>query len=166
MVKPRAERKVQTGLGWLGLETFVPWHGVRKNWSDRVKTTEQNLFPGYVFCRSSFSERRLVMGQPGVHSVVSFNRNPALIPDSEILSLRRAMESEIPLGPWPFLKAGQRVRIEKGVLSGLEGTLAGDPAGWRVVISVAALERSIAIQVDRDMIAPVNASALAQRAGK
>ena len=154
VVRPRAERRVQKGLANLGLETFVAWHGVRRRWADRVKVLEQNVLPGYVFCHSSFSERLAVLHQTGVERVVSFDRSPALIPDAEIAALRRAVESELPLGPWPFLKAGQRVRIEKGVLAGIEGTLARESAGWRVVVSVSALQRSIAVEVDRDMIAP------------
>ena len=152
VVRPRAERRVQKGLANIGVETFVAWHGERRRWSDRIKTIEQNVLPGYVFCQSSFTERLAVLQQAGVERVVSFNRRPALIPDSEIAALRRAVQSELPLGPWPFLKAGQRVRIEKGVLAGMEGTLARESNGWRIVVSVAALERSIAVEVDRDMI--------------
>jgi len=158
MVRPRAERRVQKGLKNMGLETFVPWHGVRRRWADRVKILEQNLIPGYVFCHSNFSDRMAVMHQAGVERVVSFNRTPALIPDAEIASLRRAVQSELPLGPWPFLKAGQRVHIKKGVLAGMEGTLARESAGWRVVVSVSALQRSIAVEVDRDMIEPESLS--------
>jgi transcription antitermination factor NusG len=154
VVRPRAERSVQKGLANMGLETFVAWHGVRRRWSDRVKTLEQNVLPGYVFCHSTFAERMAVMHQAGVQHVVSFNRTPALIPDSEIAALKRAVCSQLPLGPWPYLKAGQRVRIEKGVLAGMQGTLARESSGWRVVVSVAALQRSIAVEVDRDMITP------------
>jgi transcription antitermination factor NusG len=142
----------------MGLQTFVPWHRVRRRWSDRIKILKQNLFPGYVFCRSSFAERRLVMNQAGVRAVVSFDSRPALIPDNEISSLRRAVESQLPLGPWPFLSVGQRVRIEKGLLAGIEGTLVGDSKEWRVVVSINALEKSVAIEVDRDMIVPENPS--------
>jgi hypothetical protein len=88
--------------------------------------------------------------------VVSFDRKAASIPDSEICSLRRAVESHLPLGPWPFLIAGQRVRIDTGLLAGLEGTLARDSTAWRVVVSVHALCRSIAVEVDRDMLAPIS----------
>lgn len=154
IVRPRAERTVQAGLTNAGLETFVPWHGVRRAWSDRIKVLKQSLFPGYVFCRSTFSERRLVMNQSGVSGVVSFDSRPALIPHDEISSLRRAVESQLPLGPWPFLSVGQRVRIEKGLLAGLEGTLARDATAWRVVVSIQVLQRSVAVQVDRDMICP------------
>jgi len=80
-VRPRLERPVQQRLTRAGLETFVPWHGVRRRWSDRFRVVEENLFPGYVFCRSKFADRRMVMGQPGVASVVSFNHTPATIPD-------------------------------------------------------------------------------------
>ena len=155
VVKPRAERKVQSGLLRAGLETFVPWHGVRRRWSDRVKVLDENLFPGYVFCRSTFAQRFQVMQQPGVEWVVSFNHAPALIPDDQIAALQRAVTSGLPLGPWPFLKAGQRVRIERGVLAGIEGTLARESDAWRIVVSVETLQRSIAVQVDRDMIRPV-----------
>jgi hypothetical protein len=47
------------------------------------------------------------------------------------------------------------VRIEHGVLAGIEGTLARDCPGWRVVISVDALQQSVAVEVDRDMIRPM-----------
>ena len=155
VVRPRAERKVQAGLINAGLETFVPWHGVRRRWSDRVKILEQNLFPGYIFCRSTFTERLLVMNQPGVEWVVSFDRTPALIPDDQIAALRVAVHSGLPLGPWPFLKTGQKVRIERGVLAGIEGTLTRDSAAWRIVVTVEALQRSVAVEVDRDLIRPI-----------
>ena len=156
VTRPRVERKVQAGLTEAGLETFVPWHGVRRRWSDRVKIVEQNLFPGYLFCRSRFDQRLTVMRQPGVEWVVSFNHTPALIHDDEIAALRRTVDSGLPLGPWPFLKAGQRVRIEQGVLAGIEGTLVRDSGAWRLAVSVNALQRSIAVEVDRDMIYPLS----------
>jgi len=157
VVRPRAESKVQAGLTTARLETFVPWHKVKRHWSDRTKILEHNLFPGYVFCRSTFEERALVMNQPGVHSVVSFGRTPALIPDEEVSALRRALESGLPIGPWPHLEAGQRVRIDEGALAGTEGTLVRDSTTWRIVMSVNALQRSIAVEVDRDMIRVIHA---------
>jgi transcription antitermination factor NusG len=156
VVRPRAEKKVQAALDRAGVETFVPWHGVRRRWSDRVKVVEQNLFPGYLFCRSTFDQRHAVLRQPGVEWVVSFDHSPALIPDEEISTLRRTISSGLPLGPWPFLKAGRRVRIEHGVLAGIEGTLVRDTDAWRVAVNVNALQRSIAVEVDRDMIYPLS----------
>jgi len=155
VVRPRADRRIQNGLAAAGLETFVPWHRVLRRWSDRIRTLEQNLFPGYIFCRSTFGERRLVMRQPGVEGVVCFGHQPALIPDGEIAALRRTVQSGFPLGPWPYLKTGQPVRHTRCALEGIEGTLARDAGTPRIVVSVNALQRSVAVQVDRDMIRPI-----------
>lgn len=155
VVRPRAERKVQAGLAHAAIESFVAWHRVRRRWSDRIKMVEQNLFPGYVFCRCDFAERLIVLRQPGVEWMVKFNHTPAMIPHGEIDTLRRAIASELPIGQWPFLKAGQRVRIEHGILAGMEGELVRDSAAWRIVVSVNALHRSVAVEVDREMVRPL-----------
>ena len=68
---------------------------------------------------------------------------------------RRSVESGFPVGPWPFLRAGQRVRIEYGALEGIEGTLAREAGASRIIVSVNALQRSVAVEVDRDMIRPI-----------
>lgn len=159
LVRPRAELTIQKGLASAGLETFVAWHGVRRRWSERVKVVQENLFPGYVFCRSTFDDRFTVMRQPGVSSVVSFCRTPAFIRDEQIGVVRRMLASELPLGPWPFLASGQRVRVEEGVLAGLEGTLVGDTSSWRVVVNIEALQRSLVVQIERDKICPLTKSA-------
>lgn len=155
VVRPRLERKVESGLSNVGIESFIAWHGVRRRWSDRVKVVQENLFPGYIFCRSTFDDRGVVMRQPGVEWVVSFNHAPALIPHQEIDAVRRMISSGLPFGPWPFLKTGQRVRVERGALAGVEGILARDCSAWRVALTVDALERSVAVEVDRDMIRPI-----------
>src|SRR5258708_26511200 len=97
VVRPRADRRIQNGLAAAGLETFVPWHRVRRRWSDRIRTLEQNLFPGYIFCRSTFGERRLVMRQRGVEGVVCFGHQPALNPVDQIAALRPTGQSGYPL---------------------------------------------------------------------
>ena len=44
--------------------------------------------------------------------------------------------------------------IESGPLAGLRGVVLRDENAWRVVVTVEALDRSIAIELDREMIAP------------
>jgi hypothetical protein len=46
------------------------------------------------------------------------------------------------------------VAIERGPLAGLRGVVLRDQDSWRVVVSVEALDRSLAVEVDRDMIFP------------
>jgi len=53
--------------------------------------------PGCVFCHSTFADRVAVLNQPGVESIVRFNRKPAMIPDEQIALVRRLLESGLPL---------------------------------------------------------------------
>jgi transcription antitermination factor NusG len=50
--------------------------------------------------------------------------------------------------PWPFLRVGQTVRVEKGPLAGVDGILQEFKGSYRVVVSISLLQRSIAAEVD------------------
>jgi transcription antitermination factor NusG len=89
--------------------------------------------------------------------MVSFgDRNPP-IPDWEMAQLQQALTSGLLVEPWPFLKAGQRVRIIAGPLAGIEAVLLQLSNGWRVVVGIELLQRSISVQIDRDCIEPESA---------
>src|SRR6266446_2287815 len=122
-VKPRHERTAAQYLHEKGFEEFSPLYTAIRRWSDRVKAVESCLFPGYVFCRFSYEERLQVLRTPSVMSILGFGRNPIPIPDEEILSIRRMLESGRSVEPWPYLRVGERVRIRRGCLEGLYGAL-------------------------------------------
>jgi hypothetical protein len=94
----------------------------------------------------------MVLRQPGVEALLRLNGIPAMIPDEQIAQVRRLVESGSRLAPWPFSDSGQRVRIEHGPLTGLEGILVEDPSAWRVAVSVETLQMSIVVELDRDQI--------------
>lgn len=144
-------------------ETLVPVYRSRRQWSDRMKDIEVPLFPGYVFCRFPREESRHVEDTPGVARIVRFNAQPAAIPQEEISGIQTMMAAGVLVSPWPYLKAGDRVRVERGPLRGLEGTLLRGEDGARLVLSVELLQRSIAAEVDPAMVAPVRG--LAARGG-
>jgi len=48
---------------------------------------------------------------------------PEPVPEEQIVSLRKIIESGIHLEPYPYLKEGQQVRIARGPFSGIEGIL-------------------------------------------
>ena len=60
-VRTRFEKIVTTHLCERGFEAFLPSFKVRRRWSDRIKTTEQPLFPGYLFCRTDLRSRQPIM---------------------------------------------------------------------------------------------------------
>jgi len=106
------------------------------------------LFPCYLFLRG-MEERRLdVVTTPGIVSVLSVNVEPAVIPQSEIEAVRKAIEWGNRVEPHPFLRCGDRVRVISGPLQGLEGILVRKKNLYRLVLSVELLERSAAVEVD------------------
>ena len=153
-VKPRHEKAVARNLDRKGLETFLPLYSSRRRWSDRMKTVQLSLFPGYVFCRFGQERRLDVLNLPSVISIVGFGNAAVPVPDAEIEAVRILLASGRRVGPWPYLKVGQRVHVERGALAGVEGILAREKDAWRVVISVEILQRSVAVEIDREMISP------------
>jgi transcription antitermination factor NusG len=158
-VKSNHERAAAGALEYKGLQSFLPLCRARRRWSDRFRELDVPLFAGYVFCRFQREERSRVLACPGVTSVVGFGRAPEAVPEEEIEAVRRMVASSLPVTPWPFLRVGERVRIEAGPLSGLEGILTQLKDSWRVVVSVELLQRSVAAEVDRDVLSVISRGA-------
>lgn len=156
VIKPQRERVVQQGLEQKGLETFLPMYWATHRWSDRLKRLQLPLFPQYLFCRAGRPNRGAVLCTPGVRSIVSFGTEVIPVPEHEIEQIQRMLSSGNAVEPWPFLRAGQRVRVDGGPLSGLEGILAEMRNTSRVVVSLDLLQRSVAVQLDRELIRPVD----------
>jgi transcription termination/antitermination protein NusG len=151
-VRPKHEKTVATNLSTLGFDEYLPIHQVRRRWSDRVKVLDTPLFPGYLFCRFAYRERLRVLNSPGVESIVGFGKTDVPVEDSEIAAVRMLVASGKPLAHLPFLRIGQNVVIERGPLAGIRGVVLRDESAWRVVVSVEALDRSIAVEVDREVL--------------
>lgn len=134
------------------LESFLPLYRERRIWSDRIKEIEIPLFPGYLFCRSIAEEHRHILNTPGVMNVVGSGRHPIPIPDVEIDNVKQFVASEIDSKPHPFLEVGQKIRLVRGPLAGVEGILKEFKSGYRLVVSVTLLQRSISAELDASWI--------------
>jgi transcription antitermination factor NusG len=136
----------------------------RRRWSDRVKSLELPLFPGYLFCRLDPRYRLPILTIPGVQHFVGAGRVPVAIDDAEIAAIQTAIRAGLPTEPWPYLAAGQRVRVERGPLEGLEGLLIEVRKQQRIVVSVPLLMRSVAVEIERDWVTPAHEIARTQAA--
>jgi transcription antitermination factor NusG len=154
-VKPQHERAVAEQLKAKSLEGYVPIYSSRRRWSDRTKVVELPLFPRYVFCRFKFEERVKILSILSVTSIVGFGGRPSPVSESEIETIKSLVSSGLPLAPSPSIHVGQRVRIVEGALCGLEGVLARDKGGCRVVVNMELLRRGVAVDVHRDLLAPI-----------
>lgn len=155
--RPRHEKTVVSLLSRKGVTTFLPTLTEVHRWSDRKKTVELPLFACYVFVQlgPGNEDRQKVLR---VDSVLGFAGNPGHgtpIPDEQIEAIRTLMEKGMPYACHPFLKTGQRVRIRNGALEGIEGILLSRKGDSRLVISIDAMQRSVAIQIDGLDVEPI-----------
>jgi transcription antitermination factor NusG len=158
----RFERKVFAQLESKGIETFLPLVRQTHRWSDRRQVVEVPLFPGYGFVHLHLDPRaRLYIVQTaGLMGFVSFGGEPTQVPPKQIENIRQLLAQELPCAMYPFLKAGQRVRIRGGCLDGIEGILISHGSNRKLLISVEAIERTIAIQIEGYDIEPCIAGPL------
>jgi transcription antitermination factor NusG len=141
-----------------GFEALSPTYRVLRRWSDRVKEIQVPFFPGYVFCRMDLTERAAVLMTPGVVRIIGHGKTAEPIPDAEITAIRAITESHLFSQPWPFLGIGDRIVVERGPLAGTEGFLTRVDGGYRLVASITLLQRSIAVELERDWVRPVDGS--------
>ena len=133
------------------MTTFLPLVTEIRRWSDRKKKVELPLFSCYVFVKlvaSNNDERMRVYRTNGVFRIVSMRGEAIPIPEEQIEALRTVVTQEVPWVEHPFLKIGQRVRIRGGSLEGVEGVLLSRNGDRTLIISVDAIQRSLAVRVE------------------
>jgi transcription antitermination factor NusG len=164
VVKPRHEKSVARGLRSKGLEEFLPLYRQRRSWSDRIKAVQLPMFSGYVFCRFAYPERLRVLSTPGVVCALGTGDVFNPIADAEIATIRAIVDSGVPAKPCSYPVPGDTVRIAAGPLTGISGTVVRDKGVTSVVVSVEILQRSVAVELDKDALRPVTARTLGARA--
>jgi transcription antitermination factor NusG len=92
---------------------------------------------------------------PGVVHVLGNSAGPIPVDEEELQAIRRTVESGLLVMPWPYLNVGDQVVVEEGALSGLQGILVRVKDRVRVVVSLTLLQRSVAVELDRDCVRPV-----------
>jgi transcription antitermination factor NusG len=156
------EKTVCENLAANGVEVFLPLYIVVRQWKDRTKHLSLPLFPCYVFLRKGSERRMKVLSTPGVHFFVEVAGRPAGISESEIDSIRKAVESNLVVEPHPFLRYGDRVRVRSGALAGVEGILVRRKSSYRLVLSADLLEKSVSVEVDAFSVEPISQFVAAQ----
>lgn len=163
--RSRQEKIAASMLENLEVAHFLPLIEEERQWSDRKQKVSLPLFPGYVFvqiARSNELQLR-VLKVPGVVNFVGNQRGPLAIPESEIENVRAAVSCSAGCSPHPFLRAGERVRVVRGALSGVEGTLVRWGDRSKLVISVEMIQRSVSVNVAACDVKSVSETAVSQR---
>lgn len=147
-----------------GFEVLLPLYQSTHRWKDRKQSVLLPLFRSYLFVRANLPRRIEILTTPGVCSIVGSGGSPVQLPDHEIDTVRKLAGSLGSYLPHPFLNTGQRVRVTRGLLCGLEGILTRVKNQGRVVLSVELLRQSAAVEVDLDALERVHPSSFSSKA--
>jgi transcription antitermination factor NusG len=154
-VRSRHERVVENSLKGKGYSVFSPFYRTRRKRVDRTAEIDVALFPGYVFCHFDSNYRLPILMTPGIVGVVGPGKKPEPVDDTEIASIRAIAMSGRPVQPWPFLRSGQRIRLNSGPLMGAEGIFLRVKDECHLVVSVTLLQRAISVVIEKDAVVPL-----------
>ncbi|MBF0330168.1 MAG: UpxY family transcription antiterminator [Nitrospirae bacterium] len=157
-VKSRHEFKVQERLAKSGIEVFLPVVEKLSKWKDRKKLIEFPMFNGYLFVHIPKSHGVLlsVLKTPGVARFIGMTPGePESVPDEQIESLKKIVENKETIDPYPYLKEGNRVRIKRGALAGVEGILVQKAGQHLLVLSIDLLQQGVSLKIDSSEVEPI-----------
>jgi transcription antitermination factor NusG len=148
--RARHEKLVAYRFQESGIETFLPLVQEVHRWSDRKKIVQLPLFSCYVFAKiyATNVDRLRLLRVDGVLSLVGKRGEGTPIPDEQIQSVKVLMGQRLSWTNHPFLNIGQRVRIRSGALDGMEGILVGRNGDRTLVVSIEAIQRSLAVRLE------------------
>jgi transcription termination/antitermination protein NusG len=156
-IRAQHEKAVAHRLRERGVTTFLPTFTEVHRWKDRRKTIELPLFSCYLFVKlmPHNEDRQRVLRTDSVLGLVGAQGVGTPIPSEQIDAVRILVKEQLPCCSHPFLKTGQRVRVRGGALEGLEGIFLSRHGERRLIISVDAMQRSLAIQVEGYDVEPI-----------
>jgi pimeloyl-ACP methyl ester carboxylesterase len=78
------------------------------------------------------------------------------VPEEHIAAVRTLLAHHLLSDPYPDLVEGMRVRIKRGVLQGVEGTLIDKRHGHRLVVRIELIQQSVDVDVDSANVEPLS----------
>jgi len=144
---PRHEKSVADRLVQQNVQSYLPLYSAVRCWSHRRFEVELPLFPGYVFVKMLLTDRVRILSRPGIVRLVSFNGNPAVLPDEEIERLQSSL-AIWKAQPYPFLTAGKQIRIKSGPFAGLEGRILRRKGKVRLLVTLELIQSAMLLELD------------------
>ncbi len=151
--RPRAEKLVLNRLVEVGIETYLPLQKTYRTWSDRKKLVERPLLSSYIFVKTKPKYFPMVYKTNGVVKFVTFEGQPASIPQKQIDILRLLIDSdaEIEISSEKFAP-GDNVEVVSGSLIGLTGELINIGGHNRVVVRIDKLDQNLILKIPKTFL--------------
>jgi transcriptional antiterminator RfaH len=144
--KPRQEKALARDLFVYEVPYYLPLVKKTSTYGKRQIVSSSPLFPGYLFFHGSDDERLQALQTNRISQVLAVDDPVSL--HCDLLRLERMIASGLPMTVESRLTVGQRVRIRRGPLSGLEGTILVRRGISRLLVSVDFLQKGASVAID------------------
>jgi transcription antitermination factor NusG len=157
--RSNCERVVHDQLAQKGYEVFLPQV---QQWTLRkhggLQASRVPMFKGYLFLNHAVDKTAYldICKVDGLVAILGTRWDRlARVPNGEIDAIRLAVQSQLPTMPYPYLAAGDKVRITHGSLTNAEGILVKtEQTKGLFILSVNLLRRSVAVEVHCANVVP------------
>ena len=152
--KPNSHHQAVKNLTRQGFETFLPLHDTTSRKASRFRTTNQPLFPGYMFITFDKAESKWhkINNTYGVSRLLTFNSTLKSIPATFINNLMERYDSSGKLLPIKKLKKGDHVTVLKGPFASFVATVEKYEDDQRVWVLMDLMGRKSKIQTATDCL--------------
>lgn len=127
LVQMNCEKKVAAKLDKMGIANYVPVQHEEHQWSDRKKKVDRVVIPMVVFVRLAQNEEDEFRKLSFIFKFITYPGSKELatpIPDEQIENLKFLLHNaDAKVSIVENLKVGDKVRLVRGPMKGLEGEL-------------------------------------------
>ena len=150
--KPRHEKKVYSYLLEKDFIAFLPLVERVRQWKDRKMRIEVPLFSSYVFSDFNYRNRFEILQTQGVIKIIHFRGKPAVIPDWQIDSLKKMLESPATLRLERYVRPGEMAEVMTGPFKGLKGMVDKRKNEHRLILTIDGIMQSVSVEIDIDSV--------------
>jgi len=155
--KSRREKKLVDFLTAHGIAYYLPLFKRRQPGQKRSRYSFVPAFGNYVFVKATDSQRFEALRSNHIARFIEVRDQQRLV--HELQQIQSALVLEERVYPYDYVSQGQQVRIMEGPFKGLEGVIAAKKSGYRLVLSVASIFQSVALDIDAEDVEPLGETA-------
>jgi len=152
--KARQEKALSAALQATGVSHFLPLTPRVRYHGGRRRIVHEPLFASYLFLWGPIDDAYFAVRTKRVARMIEAPDQRRL--DDELRQIRSALEQGGVLDPYPFLTQGRPVRVRAGPFQGVEGLVEERTGADRLVLQVHTLGRATSLEIDADLLEPID----------
>ncbi len=146
--RSRCEKKLYNALSKNNYHAFLPLVKEKRQWSDRIKTIEVPLLPGYLFVNISSKQVPDMYYFPWMVNYVMHEGKPATIRPEEISILEYTINNNLKIHPIKDCQIGDEAKITSGPFKGMTGRVTKKGNGCKVILTLESIDQQFCVELN------------------